>query len=46
MFSFMFGILCGLIVGALAAIVIGGVIYLLCMLFVAVLNVFAWIRGE
>ena len=46
MFSFVLGILSGLLVGALAALAIGGVIYLLCMLFVALLNIFDWIRGE
>lgn len=46
MFAFVFGILSGLVVGALAALAIGGAFFLLCMLFVALLNVFDWVRGE
>lgn len=46
MISFLFGILSGLLVGALIALAVGGAFVLVCYLFVALLNVFDWLRGE
>lgn len=46
MFTFLFGILSGLVVGALIALAIGGAFVLVCYLFVALLNIFDWLRDE